>query len=108
MKNASEIDFRTFSVSFPGHTEAYGKVEPGATSGYRRAYSAYPYAYTEAYSGIQKFVLQPVDFVGTPRLPPGVYTYEYSASPSSWLKFDGGWILRGQMQVRMKDDSEEA
>ena len=97
VRNESEFHFRSLTVKFPNRTVEYGSIGPGATSAYRRTDRAYRYAYTEAWSGLRKFVLLPNDYVGERDLRPGIYTYEYSAILH-------GWILGGSMNVELQVD----
>lgn len=74
VRNSSDFDFGRFNVHYPNRTEEYGSVAAGETSTYRRIDAAHRYAYTEAFAGFRKFVLQPVDYVGERHLDSGIYT----------------------------------
>lgn len=105
VRNTSDFHFRSFNVGFPNQSIEYGNVDPGATSAYQITDRAYRYAYTEAFSGLRKFLLVPNDYVGERYLPPGIYTYEYLAVPHP--KFTVGSIFRGNMNMKLQVDSNE-
>ena len=104
VENTSDIDFDSFEVHFPDQVEKFGGLGTGQISAYRKIDRAYRYAYTEAFSGGRRFVLQPIDFVGERFVRPGIYTYQYSATvlEEPWVK--GDWVLHGSLHVKLKVD----
>ena len=101
VENASDLDFRSFVVSFDGQYESFGPLLAGAVSDYRSVGSAYRYAFTEAFSGERRFILQPIDFVGEQHLSPGTYTYRYFASALEEPRTKGDWRLDRYVEVRL-------
>jgi hypothetical protein len=75
VRNFSTLDFDSVMVRFPRDTQRYGRVEAGRASSYAVVTEAYRYDYVEVWIGAEKYVLQPIDFVGESLLRPGRYTY---------------------------------
>jgi hypothetical protein len=101
VENASDVKFSSFLVNLNGQEESYGPLTAGAVSEYRNATSAYRYAFTEAFSGERRFILQPIDFVGERQLPPGAYTYRYTADALDEPDVRDNWRLDGYLSVRL-------
>jgi hypothetical protein len=73
--NASAVSFDRVVIGFPRQKEDYGALAAQAQSGYRSVGEAYSYAYVEVHRAGERFVLQPIDYVGETRLTSGRYTY---------------------------------
>ena len=104
VENTSDVDFDSFVVHFPDQVEEFGHVAAGRTTAYRNINRAYRYAYTEAFSGKRKFLLQPIDFVGEKFVPPGIYTYQYRVNFLDQPRARDEWVLHGFMKVKLKAD----
>lgn len=104
VENTSDISFDSFEVNFSGQQIQYGSLGVGQISDYRRVDATYSYAFTEAFSDERRFILQPIDFVGEKHLPPGNYTYRYTANVLEEPEVQGDWILHGFMGVRLTRD----
>ncbi len=76
IRNLSNRDFDEVTVGFPEQTESWGALAAGAATAYRAVSIAYRYAYIDARRGPERYLLQPIDYVGERALPPGRYTYE--------------------------------
>lgn len=78
IKNNSSVTFDKVQV---GSAESvHNNVAAGGFSEYLIYEIAYNYAYIEAKSGDETYILQPIDFVGETPLEIGFYTYELSIS----------------------------
>ena len=75
LRNESSVDFDEVHVRFPSQTVNYGAVAKGKVSRYETVKRAYRYAYIEARSARDRFVLQPIDYTGEKELSAGQYTY---------------------------------
>lgn len=76
IKNNSSVTFDKVQV---GSAESiHSNISAGDFSAYLTYEIAYNYAYIEAKSGDETYVLQPIDFVGETPLEIGFYTYELS------------------------------
>src|SRR6516164_4572640 len=75
LRNESSVDFDEVHVRFPSQNVNYGAVAKGKVSRYEAVRRAYRYAYVEARSGRDRFVLQPIDYTGEKELLAGQYTY---------------------------------
>jgi hypothetical protein len=76
IRNASEIDFDSVRVVFPGRDEAdFGAISKGASSDFKRTARAYRYAEIHVNAGGRELKLQPYDYVGERQLAPGRYSY---------------------------------
>ena len=75
VKNDSDLDYENVKVSFPSQEENYGNIEKGTVTAYRDVKIAYSYAYIEIFIESEKFVLQPIDYVGETSLGKGKFTY---------------------------------
>ena len=104
VENTSAIDFDSFDVHFPDQVEQFGGLRAGQISTYRKIGRAYRYAYTEAFSGERRFVLQPIDYVGEKFVPPGNYTYQFSVNVMDEPQVWGDSVLHGYMGVELKSD----
>ncbi|MGH7470587.1 MAG: hypothetical protein ACRENP_21790 [Longimicrobiales bacterium] len=83
VRNASIVDFESTTLDFSNQTERYGAVSAGATTDYRGVDRAYSYAYVEVLAGGQRYVMQPIDYVGEKPLKGGSYTYELNLNPTN-------------------------
>lgn len=104
VENTSNIDFDSFDVHFPDQVEKFGRLRAGQISAYRKIERAYSYAYTEAFSGERRFVLQPIDFVGETFVPAGIYTYRFSVDALDEPEVSRDWVLHGYMHVTLIAD----
>ena len=75
LKNDSDHAFENVKVVFPSQEENFGNIESGEVTGYREVKIAYSYAYVEIFIENEKFVLQPIDYVGETTLGQGKFTY---------------------------------
>jgi len=82
VRNTGSVDLQMVAIGFAAAVEDYGDVEAGTATPYREFDHAYRYGYIEASAGDERFVLQPVDYVGESRLPGGSYTYELAVDPA--------------------------
>ena len=106
VENASQIAFDTFEVNFSGQVIQFGPLGVGQISGYRKVDAAYRYAYTEAFSDKQRFILQPIDFMGEKLLPPGKYTYRYTVDPIEGPGVTGDSSLERYLSVNLRRDRD--
>jgi hypothetical protein len=83
VRNTSPVHFQSTVLGFPDQTERYGAVAAGTTTGYRRVEKAYSYSFVEVMAGGQRYVLQPIDYVGEPLLSAGSYTFELGLNPEN-------------------------
>jgi hypothetical protein len=75
LHNASGVSLDAVSATFSGHVADYGRIPAGATTDYRPAPGAYRYAFIAARVDGERYVLQPIDYVGEQPLGPGRFTY---------------------------------
>lgn len=87
VRNTGSVDFERVTLGFPSQTELYGSLARAETTPYRTIEKAYTYSYVEVMAGGQRYVLQPIDYVGETPLRGGSYTYELSLLPSGSLSF---------------------
>lgn len=73
--NVSAVDMDSVTVHFPGGAQRYGALAAGQLSGFAIVDRAYRYAPVDAWIGGEKWVLQPVDYVGERPLRSGHHTY---------------------------------
>ena len=78
VRNATVVNFESTIINFSRQNEQYGAVEAGRTTDYREVDEAYSYAYVEVLAGGNRYVMQPIDYVGEEHLKAGSYTYELS------------------------------
>jgi len=75
LKNDSDHDFENVKVIFPSREENFENLKKGEVTSYRSIKIAYKYAYIELFVENEKFVLQPIDYVGETPLGKGHFTY---------------------------------
>lgn len=86
IKNNSSVTFDKVQV---GSAESvHNNVAAGDFSEYLTYEIAYNYAYIEAKSGDETYVLQPFDFVGETPLEIGFYTYELSITEEGGISLN--------------------
>ena len=73
--NESSMAFESVDVVFPRDSVDYGPVPSRGLSEYRRVEQAYSYALVIVQLGGEELRIQPIDYVGTPQLEAGRYTY---------------------------------
>lgn len=73
--NVSEVPFSETVITFPGHEENYGPLEPGRTSEYRSVSVAYPNPGYRIVADGTPYRAITVDHIGDTRLTEGAYTY---------------------------------
>ena len=90
IRNESQVAFDQVRVVFPrGPAADYGPLAAGASTAYRTARQAYPYAYIRVTVDGQTLTLQPRDYVGETPLEPGRYTYALTLDHGSLdLRFE--------------------
>ena len=76
IENNSSSNFTDVLTVFPNDSIFYGDIQKNSFSSYYRVNEAYRYAYLELFAGEQKYVLQPIDYVGEKILEEGYYTYQ--------------------------------
>ncbi|MGH7460908.1 MAG: hypothetical protein ACREMA_07750 [Longimicrobiales bacterium] len=86
VRNASVVNFESTIINFSRQNEQYGAVEAGRTTDYREIGQAYSYAYVEVLAGGNRYVMQPIDYVGEEQLKAGSYTYELSFNGNSLVQ----------------------
>lgn len=81
--NTSPFDFYSVYVSFPGDEGTFGKISGGRVSDYQMFETAYRYGYIEVIAYNEKYVLQPIDYVGEEPLENGQYTFQLAIDGKS-------------------------
>ena len=88
VENATNRTFDAVWVGFPEQREVYGRVSARSVSAYRAVGTAYRYAYVEIRLGVEKAVIQPMDYLGETPWEPGRYTYRMTLNPNSTSPYD--------------------
>lgn len=75
VRNASNLDFSSVFVAYPGVEEQFGRVEIGQSSPFKAVNGVYPYGFIEVEASGRAYRLQPIDYVGEQPLGNGRFTY---------------------------------
>lgn len=81
--NTSDLDFTSFLVKMNSEEHNYGAIAAGESSAYHHFEKAYRYAYFEVTVDGEKYVYQPIDYVGEELLKSGDYSYRISIDMSA-------------------------
>lgn len=73
--NASDVDFESVLLKFPGVEADYGAVAAGEVTAYRDMNGAYHYGLIEVVTDGDTLRLVPIDYVGEEPLAAGRYTF---------------------------------
>jgi hypothetical protein len=92
--NESSFAFESVDVVFPEDSVDYGPVPSHGLSEYRRVQRAYSYALIIVQVGGEELRIQPIDYVGTPLLEAGRYTYALNLT------------IEGQLTLATRNDSQ--
>ena len=90
--NESSFRFESVDVVFPGDSVSYGAIPAHGQSEYHGVDRAYAYALIIVSVGGEELRIQPIDYVGTPQLEPGRYTYALNLS------------IEGQLTLATRND----
>jgi hypothetical protein len=84
--------------------EEFGPIQSGERSAYRAVKKSYRYAYTIAASGQRIYILQPIDFVGESLLPPGSYTFRFTAVELDVPMVQEDYVVHGLISGWLSSD----
>jgi hypothetical protein len=93
LRNDSRVSFDTIIVAVEKRID-FGALAAGAVSEYARADGIYSYAYVDGASGVDHYLIQPIDYVGENPLSAGYYTYALSVSAPARGGDSGSLSLR--------------
>ena|SRR5688500_542915 len=79
--SAYEMHDVTFSSGHPAHT--FESIPPGAATEYYEVPQSYSYGFLEVHVDGQRYVMQPIDYVGEEHIRPGRYTFRISFNAGS-------------------------
>ena len=83
LRNASAYEMQdvTFASDHPART--FASIPAGAATEYYEVPQSYHYGYLEVHVAGQRYVMQPIDYVGEEHLRPGRYTFRITFEPGA-------------------------
>ena len=88
VENVSDFDFKRILIRSGGQELFFGNINSRQISSYKTFAQAYRAAYVELMIDDQKFIFQPIDFVGSESLRAGEYTYRISIADFNRKRLD--------------------
>lgn len=76
IQNVSQYNFESIMVNSPGGMVEYSATASGVNSSYKSIEYTYRYAYIEVMIDGEKFILQPIDYLGEEKYMDGKYTFQ--------------------------------